>query len=192
MFSLSLTLPFIGRKLKKRSAPKMRSVIPEGPAEECHSHDDSPEEEPATTFMSNNNSSTIQAPSRPTSKATKGLKGDNSSSRVLRASSSNMKVGGALGMKYTSSSSYCRGDNRMDEAETLRRERKKKEKISKDHDIQEAMYRDHVTIDCNGDLILICQSCSSWIKDEERLACRNCSAAFSVFIRRHHCRSCGE
>jgi hypothetical protein len=31
-----------------------------------------------------------------------------------------------------------------------------------------------------------------WVPDEQRPACPLCDATFSLFIRRHHCRRCGE
>jgi hypothetical protein len=33
---------------------------------------------------------------------------------------------------------------------------------------------------------------SAWVPDEQRAACTLCSAMFTLFTRRHHCRQCGE
>jgi hypothetical protein len=31
-----------------------------------------------------------------------------------------------------------------------------------------------------------------WVSDEERESCQSCRAAFGLFLRRHHCRRCGD
>ena len=33
---------------------------------------------------------------------------------------------------------------------------------------------------------------SFWVSDEERERCQSCAGAFGLFLRRHHCRRCGE
>ena len=31
-----------------------------------------------------------------------------------------------------------------------------------------------------------------WVPDEERTSCRTCGETFTLFLRKHHCRKCGE
>jgi hypothetical protein len=33
---------------------------------------------------------------------------------------------------------------------------------------------------------------SFWVSDDERDRCQSCAGAFGLFLRRHHCRRCGE
>ena len=33
---------------------------------------------------------------------------------------------------------------------------------------------------------------SNWVPDEERTSCLTCGEAFTLFLRKHHCRKCGE
>ena len=39
--------------------------------------------------------------------------------------------------------------------------------------------------------LVLCRK-SDWAKDSEHKKCMRCSAGFSLFLRRHHCRACGH
>ena len=35
-------------------------------------------------------------------------------------------------------------------------------------------------------------SIEHWVKDEEQERCTGCDADFTTFLRKHHCRNCGN
>ena len=46
--------------------------------------------------------------------------------------------------------------------------------------------------DANNFFIVFTGMVDHWVKDENASACIDCGVKFTIYERRHHCRSCGQ